>query len=146
MTSFYIEKVDNSNKGIAREWALCKHYGVERTAHDSVAYDKGSDLVAYGKNISVKASRFSLMSGSLCEGLEDFDSIWNLYESKVHSDTFAYVTEDFRVFEMDINEFKEFVKAFGRLDRESKKNGGKVKIKCLKESKKMVEWLSMRTA
>lgn len=148
MTNFYIGdyKVENSNKGIAREWTLCGFYGIERTTHDNVAYDKGSDITANGKNISVKASGFSLMSGKLCEGIEDFEGIWNLYESKVHSDTFAYITSDYKCFEMNINEFKEFVFTFGRLERESKKNGGRIKIKCLKESKKMVKWLSDRTA
>ena len=143
MLKYGIEKMEvaGKNKGVVREWAICRHYGIIREKHDSLAYDKGSDLEAYGKRISVKASGFSLMSGKLCEGRTEFAKIWELYNERVHSDTFAYVTEDFTVYEMNINEFKKFVFTFGKLERESKKNGGQIKIKCRKESKKMIQWL-----
>ena len=146
MTTYTIERISHKNAGIAREWALCRHYMVERTAHDSLAYDKGSDLDAAGKHISIKASAFTLMSGALCEGLEDFDSIWNLYESRVHSDTFAYITADFTVYEMNITEFKQFVYMFAHTERESEKNGGQVKIRLRKESAKMLKWLTAMVA
>lgn len=146
MTTYTIERIDHKNAGIAREWALCRHYMVERTAHDSLAYDKGSDLDAAGKHISIKASAFTLMSGALCGGLEDFDSIWNLYESRVHSDTFAYVTADFTVYEMNIAEFKRFVYMFAHTERESEKNGGQMKIRLRKESAKMLKWLTTQVA
>lgn len=142
MLTYAINRVENKNAGIAREWALCRHYMVERTSHDSLAYDKGSDLDAAGKHISIKASAFTLMSGALCEGIEDFDGIWNLYESRVHSDTFAYITADFTVYEMNIDEFKQFVYAFAHTERESEKNGGQVKIRLRKESGKMLKWLA----
>ena len=142
MLTYAINRVENKNAGIAREWALCRHYMVERTSHDSLAYDKGSDLDAAGKHISIKASAFTLMSGALCEGIEDFDGIWNLYASRVHSDTFAYITADFTVYEMNIDEFKQFVYAFAHTERESEKNGGQVKIRLRKESGKMLKWLA----
>jgi len=142
MTTYRIDRISHKNAGIAREWALCHHYMVERTAHDSAAYDKASDLDAAGKHISIKASAFTLMSGNLCEGRDTFDGIWNLYEGRVHSDTFAYVTEDFTVYEMNIREFKTFVYAFGKLERESEKNGGALKIRLRKESGKMLKWLA----
>ena len=146
MTTYTIERINHKNAGIAREWALCHYYGIERTAHDAGAYDKDSDLNAGDKHISIKASAFSLMSGALCEGREDFDGIWNLYESRVHSNTFAYVTADFTVYEMNISEFKMFVYTFGRTERESEKNGGQMKIRLRKESLKMLKWLSERVA
>ena len=64
MTSYIIDRptVAPKNEGIAREWALCAHYNVERVKHDSLPYDKGSDLDAAGKHISIKASGFTLMS------------------------------------------------------------------------------------
>lgn len=143
MTTYTIDRIDHKNAGIAREWALCAHYMVERTAHDSLAYDKGSDLdTADGKHISIKASAFTLMSGALCEGIEDFDGIWNLYAKRVHSDTFAYVTADFTVYEMNLAEFKRFVYAFAHVERESSKNGGAMKIRLRKESSKMLKWLA----
>lgn len=144
MTNYSIDHLMHKNAGIAREWALCRHYNVTRSAHDSLAYDKSSDLDACGKHISIKASAFTLMSGSLCEGLESFDDIWNLYESRVHSDTFAYVTAEFEVFEMNIAEFKQFVYRFAHVERESEKNGGQAKIRLSKESQKMVKWLRER--
>lgn len=142
MTTYTIERMNHANAGIAREWALCRYYKVERTAHDSSAYDKASDLDAAGKHISIKASAFTLMSGTLCEGIEDFDGIWNLYESRVHSDTFAYITADFTVYEMTLGEFKQFVYTFARTERESEKNGGAMKIRLRKESGKMLKWLA----
>ena len=146
MTTYIIERLNHRNAGIAREWALCAHYMVTRTSHDSLAYDKGSDLDANGKHISIKASAFTLMAGCLCEGLTAFDDIWNLYASRVHSDTFAYVTEDYRVYEMSLAEFKQFVYEFGRTERESAKNGGAVKIRLRKESGKMLKWLADKAA
>lgn len=147
MTTYTIDHLTHANAGIAREWALCRYYKVERTAHDSLAYDKGSDLdTADGKHISIKASAFTLMSGNLCEGIEDFDGIWNLYESRVHSDTFAYVTADFTVYEMTLGEFKMFVYTFARTERESEKNGGAMKIRLRKESGKMLKWLADKAA
>ena len=147
MTTYTIERMNHQNAGIAREWALCRYYNVVRTAHDSLAYDKGSDLdTADGKHISIKASAFTLMSGNLCEGREDFDGIWNLYAERVHSDTFAYVTAEYRVYEMTLAEFKRFVYAFGRLEPESAKNGGAMKIRLRKESGKMLKWLADKAA
>ena len=136
--------VTNKNAGIAREWTLCAYYGVTRTTHDHVAYDKDSDVNCGDKHMSVKASAFSLMSGNLCEGRTTFDGIWELYASKVHSNTFVYGTQDGIAYEMNLDEFKQFVYTFCSLDRESKKNGGKVKIKCRKESQKMLNWLEER--
>lgn len=147
MTTYTIERMNHQNAGIAREWALCRYYKVERTAHDALPYDKGSDLdTADGKHISIKASAFTLMSGSLCEGIEDFDGIWNLYAERVHSDTFAYVTADFTVYEMNLDEFKCFVYTFAHTERESEKNGGALKIRLRKESGKMLKWLADKAA
>ena len=136
MKYFSIQKVEHRNAGIAREWALCKYFGIERVAHDSSSYDKSSDLIVDNMNISIKASAFTLMSGTLCEGRTTFDEIWKLYESRVHSDHFAYITADFDVYMMNKDEFKTFVYEFCTTERESSKNGGAMKIRCRKETKK----------
>ena len=146
MTTYTIDRMTHQNAGIASEWALCRYYKVERTAHDALPYDKGSDLDAAGKHISIKASAFTLMSGSLCEGRDTFDGIWELYAERVHSDTFAYVTADFTVYEMNIDEFKCFVYTFAHTERESEKNGGALKIRLRKESGKMLKWLADKAA
>lgn len=144
MNAYTINKINApsvKNEGIIREWSLCRHYNIFRTTHDKTPYNVGSDIDIGNKHISVKASAFSLMSGSLCEGLTDFDAIWNLFECNVHSNMFAYVTADYTVYEMNIVEFKKFVYAFCGVEHESDKNGGLAKIKCRKESGKMLKWL-----
>jgi len=134
------------NNGDRREWAVCAHMGVDRVHHDSGAYDRDSDVNVGNLHISVKSSAFTLMSGALCEGLEDFDSIWALYKSKTHSNTFAYVDEDFNLYLMNMEEFEKFVYAFCKTERESEKNGGAMKIRCRKESQKMRDWLQANAA
>lgn len=146
MLTYTIESALHPNAGIAREWALCRHYMVERTSHDNLAYDKGSDLDVADKHISIKASAFTLMAGSLCEGRETFDGIWELYEERVHSNTFAYVTADYTVYEMNLTEFKQFVYQFAKTERESEKNGGQMKIRLRKETQKMLAWLATSVA
>lgn len=146
MTSTVLTPISAKNPGDAREWSVCAHMGVARSTHDSKAYDRDSDCICGAMRISVKASAFTLMSGSLCEGLTDFDSIWNLYERKTHSNTFVYVTKDFVMYMMTLAEFKRFVYAFCKLENESSKNGGALKIRCRKESGKMLKWLADRAA
>lgn len=141
MTTINLCPVDAKNAGDAREWALCNYFGCERSKHDSLPYDKASDLSVGDMNISIKASGFSLMSGALCEGRETFDEIWSLFIERVHSNRFAYVTSNWTAYMMNLNEFDSFVHEFGYIERESSKNGGAVKIRCKKESKKMLAWL-----
>ena len=146
MMRFKIDAVTGANAGVAREWALCRYYGIERTAHDHTPYDKGSDIEVGGLNISVKASRFSLMAGTLCEGRDTVESIWTLYAERVHSNRFAYVTKDFTVYLMTLDEFGAFVHKFCTIEHESTKNGGRAKVKCRHESRAMLEWLAANAA
>jgi hypothetical protein len=134
------------NNGDRREFAVCAYVGVERTKHDSAAYDKDSDVNAGDRHISVKASKFSLMSGSKCEGKTEFDAIWNLYSDKCHSNEWCYMTEDFTAYFMNKNEFKQFVYKFCTTQKESKKNGGHTKIRCREESDIMRKWLAAQVA
>ena len=136
---------ESNNKGINREHALCAYFGIERTKHDSTSYDKGSDIEVDGMNISVKSAGATLMSGTFCKTCKTFAGIWRKYRMNVHSDTFAFVTEDYTVYFMDINEFSRFVHKFATLTRESSKNGGYPKIQ-LKKNNAMVEWLEERVA
>jgi hypothetical protein len=149
-----MEKIDLSaysancgkNNGDKREFAMCAYYGIERTKHDSSPYHSHSDIELDGKNISVKTSGASLMSGALSEGCKTFEGIWRRYRRNTHSDTFAYVTIDFMAYLMNIQEFSKFIHQFGYIDRESSQNGGQKKIKLRNESKKMLGWLEMRAA
>lgn len=135
-------RVNAKKPADAKEWSLCAYMGVERSRHDSGAYDKDSDCNAGDMHISVKSSAFTLMSGSLCEGRDTFDGIWELYAERTHSNTFAYITEDYTCYMMNLEEFKRFVYTFCRTERESEKNGGALKIRCRKESAKMLSWLA----
>lgn len=146
MTTMNLTPVSAKNAGIAREWALCQHYGIERTKHDHTAYNVASDVDAGEKQISVKSSKFTLMNGKFCNGCEDFDGIWNIYKTNVHSNTFVYITLDFIAYEMNIEEFERFVYAFCFVDRDSQSNGGRCKIRCRSESKKMLAWLAENVA
>lgn len=132
------------NAGVRREWTVCAYEGIARTTHDNKAYDKDSDVNVGNRHISVKASKFTLMSGSLCEGRTEFDAIWELYATKKHSNEWCYMTEDYEAYYMNLDEFKTFVYTFCHIERESKKNGGYSKIRCKKETKEMREWLQAR--
>jgi len=146
MKAYRLNPVSAKNAGDAREWAVANFYHIDRAAHDAGAYDVDSDINAGELHISVKSSNFTLMSGALCEGLESFDDIWALYRSRVHSNRFVYVTEDFTAYDMDIDEFERFIYSFCRTERESEKNGGAMKIRCRKESGKMLKWLAAALA
>ena len=132
------------NAGDAKEWAYCSYRGIERTKHDAKPYNVASDLEINEEKISIKASKFSLMSGKLCNGLTSFDEIWKLYETNTHSNKVVYITEDFTAYEMTITEFKTFVYTFCKTEKESEKNGGAIKIRCKTESKKMIEWFQAK--
>jgi hypothetical protein len=134
------------NNGTEKEHNFCYYHNVDRVKHDSVPYDKGSDLDIGDLHISIKSSRFTLMSGSLCKGCTTFDEIWAVYARNVHSNTFVYITNDYIVYMMNLAEFKQFVYEFCGLERESQKNGGYLKIKCRTESKKMLNWLRERAS
>lgn len=146
MTAYQLIEKTAKNAGDAREWSVCNHFGQERTAHDAKAYDVASDCETADHGYSVKASAFTLMSGNLCEGKTDFEDIWNLFASRVHSDRFIYVTTAWVGYEMNLTEFCEFVHTFCFCERESAKNGGATKIRCRKESSKMIRWLEERVA
>jgi hypothetical protein len=131
-----------ANAGDAREWAVCADNGMKRSKHDAMPYDKGSDFEADDRHISVKSSGFTLMSSSLCEGETTFDGIWNVYSRNTASNLWAYVTKDFTAYYMDKAEFEAFLRKFGRVERDSEKNGGAMKIRLRKESKKMLTYLA----
>lgn len=151
MTTYHITTTEEitakaKTAGDRGEWALARYYGISRTAHDSKHFDQDSDLNVGNKHMSVKVARFSLMAGSLTKDCATFDEIWMFYESRVHSNCFVYITKDLTVYEMNLKEFKAFVYLFCGLERESKRNGGYLKIKARSESKKMLRWLAAQVA
>ena len=144
MITYFAPHITAAKKADAKEWAVAATYNITRVKHDSKSCVIDSDVVAGDKRISVKSARFSLLSASLCVGMTEFDEIWNHFVEIDNANTYAYVTEEFKVYEMNLDEFKAFVYRFCGLDRESSKNGGGVKIRCKHESKAMLQWLEER--
>ena len=143
MTTYTINQTcTGKNTGIVLEHDLCAYKGITRTTHDSTDYRTSSDICVGDQHISVKSSGATLMSGNMCEGETTFDGIWNVYARNTHSNTWAYITLDRHVYEMNMTEFEKFLRAFARTERESEKNGGQMKIRLRKESKKMLAWLA----
>jgi len=98
---------------------------------DNTPYNKGADVL----DIQVKSSHASICKGSdLAEHM-----------SKDKAERYAYVEKTFsKAYIMSPSEYAEFVREFGYIDRESKKNGGATKIRLKSESTKMIEWLNAR--
>lgn len=129
------------NAGINAEQSLRYFLHGYTTAHDSRRFDEASDI----DNISVKSAHFTLVQGGLLNGSE-LEPMVDDYFSRVHSTEFAYVARDFTVYMMNAEEFREFLMTFGTVERDSYKNGGKLKVRARSESKRMVEWLNERAS
>lgn len=145
MKKFSIEKMNISKRpGDNKEMCLCAYMGIERSNHDAMRYDMHSDIEAGDMNISVKSDHSTLMSGTLCEGLTTIIDIWNLYASRVHSNTFAYISNDYTVYMMNLSEFHDMIMTFGVIESESGKNKSMKKVRIKHESKTMLKWLDAR--
>lgn len=129
------------NAGINAEQSLRYFLHGYTTAHDSRRFDEASDI----DNISVKSAHFTLVQGGLLNGSE-LEPMVDDYFSRVHSTEFAYVARDFTVYMMNAEEFREFLMTFCTVERDSYKNGGKLKVRARSESKRMVEWLNERAS
>lgn len=127
--------------------AMQMNYDAQMTGkvrrHDNVPFDRGSDIPEL--LASVKSSHFTLASGTALRG-ETMTDQWSDYAGRVHSKKFVYVTLTGLAYEMNLEEFKKFVFTWCRMERDSAKNGGAVKIRCKRESKKMTKWLQEQVA
>jgi hypothetical protein len=148
MKCIRIQPLNNplKNQGDAREWALAAALGVERGRHDSKDYRHAADIEVGTRRISVKSGALSLMSARFCEGETTLEGIVDVYERTTYANEHAYITEDYRVFLMNAMEFRAFLLMFGRVGRESTKNGGGLKVKMSHETKKRVAWLEAQCA
>ena len=67
---------DNSNKGICKEWGLCRYYGIARDTHDHRNYMEASDIeLDNGMDISVKSPKGTLASGNYFTTCKTFEGI-----------------------------------------------------------------------
>lgn len=141
MTTINVTEITRTyaNWGNHCEQALAFTLTGEMRKHDRVPFYMDSDIPEY--NMSVKSSGFTLASGKINMG-DTFEEKLNDFFSRVHSDKFAYVTENMVAYVMDAKEFEKFLRTFSYMDRDSTKNGGLLKIKCRKESKAMLRWFA----
>lgn len=97
-------------------------------------FDKGSDIEETNTSVKSSGATISPITG------ETVEEILKEYFERVHSTNWDYVTivdETLIVYNMNVNEFKEFVEEFGRV------NERKV-VRLKKESSKMIKWLEDR--
>ena len=107
---------------------------------DRVPFDKGSDIPEL--EASVKSARFTL--ASTLKG-ETFEEQLEDYFTRTASKVAVYVSLKLeKAFLMDMEEFREFIESFCKLQRSSSKNGGKPVIRMGTETKKVQEWLLER--
>jgi hypothetical protein len=142
MTAYFISNISAyANHGQNCEASLAYEKTGCLRKHGNLKWYEGSDIPEF--DMSVKSAKFSLCSGGQLKG-STMSEMLDDYFARVASKTFAYVSREFKVYEMDASEFRTFVTEFGYLTRESEKNGSKTKIRARDESRKMVEWLEAR--
>lgn len=126
----------NYAEAVVSEWA---GYGFSYD-NDHIPFDKGSDIEEL--NASVKSSGASLA----CLYGDDRNSIIAEYFARVHSTMWIYamqVDNEWWLYQMTAEEFKEFLEEFGGLVRESGKEI-RYKVRLKKTSSKMVKWFEER--
>lgn len=132
-----------SNFGQHAEQALAYTLTGELRRHDDVLFYEGSDIPEF--HMSVKAGGFTLASGRVNMG-NTLEEKWADFRARTASSVFAFVTSEMVAYLMTIDEFEAFVFAWCRLEQDSAKNGGLMKVRCRKESGKMLQWLHAHVA
>ena len=110
--------------------------GLECKKDANTPFDKGSDIEEFNTSVKSSGATISPVKG---DTLQD---IMTEYFERVHSTNWDYVTvvdEEVIVYNMNAEEFKEFVEEFGRV------NSRKV-VRLIKESGRMIRWLEERIA
>lgn len=109
--------------------------GASTNKHDSVEFSQGCDVLDY----SIKTSHASLPS--TLKGETIADKLADMYKRDA-ANKYVYISDDNIAYIMNKCEFTTFVLAFGRLERDSQKNGGNMKVRILRESTRMLAWLN----
>lgn len=139
MTKIEITMLNNyANHGQDAEQSLAYALCGEIRQHDNVRFDRGSDIPEF--HMSVKSAKASICHGGSLKAT-DFDGMVDEFFERVASEKFAYVAKNSIAYIMSKEMFKQFVKEFASIGRESKKNGGKQKLRLNSESKRMMAWL-----
>ena len=109
--------------------------GIVTHKHDSVEFSKGADVLDY----SIKTSHASLPS--TLKGETIADKLNDMYK-RDYANKYVYISDNNDAYIMNQCEFTAFVTEFGRLERDSQKNGGGMKVRLLRESSRMLAWLN----
>lgn len=109
--------------------------GIVTHKHDSVEFSKSADVLDY----SVKTSHASLPS--TLKGETIADKLNDMYK-RDYANKYVYISDNNDAYIMNKREFTAFVTEFGRLERDSQKNGGGMKVRLLRESSRMLAWLN----
>lgn len=109
--------------------------GGSTNKHDSIEFSKGCDVLDY----SIKTSHASLPS--TLKGETIADKLADMYKRDA-ANKYVYVSDDNVAYIMNKCEFTAFISEFGRLEKDSQKNGGNMKVRILRESSRMLAWLN----
>ena len=131
------------NTGYQDEFAYKWVKGFAQVVALNAAYDKASDIEQIA--LSIKSSHFTLASGNLMRG-NTLEEMIDHYIATTASARTAYITREYDVFYMNHKELKEFLMLFGRLEKDSKRNGGKTKVRMCRETKAVLAWLNSQAS
>lgn len=101
---------------------------------DNVPATKAGDITFNGYEYQVKSQKATVAKGTykdFCEFVDNADK----------ADKYLFITLSLTAYEMNKQEYKEFIKLFGSQGRASSKNGGGLVLRIKPESKKMIEYL-----
>ncbi len=100
---------------------------------DNVAATAAGDVVWNGLQLQIKSARATVCKGTdIAAHIED-DA----------AEVYGYVNKDMdTMYIMNPSKWAEFVNKFASVTRDSKKNGGREKLRLRAESKAMREWLA----
>lgn len=138
MTTIILKTIERTykNNGSHAQQVLDYTLTGQMRAHDHCRWDEGSDIPEL--DMSVKTDRFTLASDLIGETLTDkVDD----YMARTASKVFAYVATTGIAYLMNAIEFKAFMLTFCKLERDSQKNGGRMKVRFPHETAKVREWL-----
>lgn len=131
MKHYTIEKKTNyTYKGQAKE----QSFRFAMTGKLEKADNRPATECADCGNIQIKSARATVCLGTTVEDLDAHLSVDK-------AERYAYITEDYEVYEMSKEEYRAFVLAFYCVEANSKKNGGKLKLRLRKEGKAMIDYL-----
>ena len=141
MTVYAIANINRTykNNGQHQQQALTYTLLGEMRKADNIDWTKDSDIPEY--RMSVKADRFTLAAGLQGECLTDMVED---YFERTASNCWAYCSNNGKAYIMEADEFYHFLMKFCKVDRDSTKNGGKLKVRLPHETRAVTEWLEAR--